>query len=179
MTTILTTRGRVLATIAALLSVLTVSCGDAPKNEPPKPSIPESYWAASAPADAVDVMAARTSAKDGAEMTVIGLVQDYRAGQAQFIVADRTLIPCNERPGDSCATPWDYCCEDKKRLRSGLLTVELREGKKLLKSSLAGFHGFDRLKEAVVRGRAEVDGSGNVLLVASALHVRDADRKKR
>ena len=163
---------------ALAVACLFAACGDAKPDDTDTAKIADSYWSASPPAGAIDIIAARTAAKDGAEITVVGLVQDYRDGQAQFFVADRQLIPCNERPGDACKTPWDYCCEDKARFRSGLLTVELRDGKKLVKSSLAGFHGFDRLKEAVVRGTAEIDSSGNVVLVASALHIRDADRKK-
>lgn len=168
-------RSRILVVLA--LSLLLPACGETQPEEASTPAIAESYWSASAPSGALDVTAAREAAKDGSELTVIGLVQDYRDGQAQFFIADRALIPCNERPGDACETPWDYCCEDKKRLKAGLLTVELRDGKKLVKKSLAGFHGFDRLKEAVVRGTAEVDSSGNVVLIASALHIRDADRK--
>ena len=153
------------------------ACGETQKEDPPKgPTIPEKYWAAEAPSGASDIAAARKAAKDGAEMTVIGLVQDFSKTQSQFFVADRALIPCNEREGDNCPTPWDYCCEDKPKLQAGLLTVELRDGKKLIKSSLEGFHGFTHLKEAIVKGKAEVDSSGNVVLVAHALHIREAKR---
>lgn len=155
----------------ACVCIALSSCGgDKVASGPP---VPESYWSAAVPANAQDVFAVRENVKDGQELTVIGLVQDYRERQAQFFVADRALIPCNERPGNTCRIPWDYCCEDKLRLLSGLLTVELRDGKTLRKSSLAGFHGFDRLQEAIVKGKAEVDEAGNVILVASALHVRE------
>ncbi|MCA8969121.1 MAG: hypothetical protein KDC95_05035 [Planctomycetes bacterium] len=167
---------RTLALFAFLPLLVGAACSD--KAEPEVSTtdvkVPESFWVNDAPAAAQDVTAVRAEAKDGAEVTVIGRIQDYRDGQAQFFLADRALMPCNDRQNDSCPTPWDYCCEDRDKLEKGLLTVELREpsGKKLLKSSLRGFHGFEHLKEAVVRGKTHVDDAGNVVVVASALHVR-------
>lgn len=169
-----------------MLLFMLASCGDSKPDagEPSaggaaKASLPDGYWSASPIEGAMDVTAARKVAKDGQELTVIGLVQDFSKGQAQFFVADRALVPCNERAADSCPTPWDYCCEDKVRFRAGLMTVELRDGKKLRKTSLEGFHGFTHLKEAIVKGKAEVDASGNVVLVASAMHIREATGRKK
>ncbi|MCB9892212.1 MAG: hypothetical protein H6833_11230 [Planctomycetes bacterium] len=165
-----------LALFAFLPLLVGPACGE--KGEPEVSTtdakVPESFWVTDAPVSAQDVTVVRAAAKDGAEVTVIGRIQDYRDGQAQFFIADRALVPCNDRQNDSCPTPWDYCCEDREKLEKGLLTVELRDasGKKLLKSSLRGFHGFEHLKEAVVRGKTHVDDAGNVVVVASALHVR-------
>ncbi len=165
-------------TLPALLLLVLVApaCGgDEVKDSTTKAAdaLPESYWLATPPGEASGVSAARATVKDGAELTVVGRIQDYRDKQAQFFLADAALVPCNDRENDSCPTPWDYCCEDRDKLAKGLLTVELREedGKRLRKTSLAGFHGFDRLAKAVVRGTARVDEAGNVVLVASGLHV--------
>ncbi|MAE75875.1 MAG: hypothetical protein CMJ85_03275 [Planctomycetes bacterium] len=141
-------------------------------NGPKAPALPDSYWTATAPADAKAVKDVRKNAKAGDTVVAVGRVKDYTASRAQFQLADMELIPCNLRPGDQCKTPWDYCCEAKEALLEGSIVVEFRDGGKLRKTDVVGFHGFDRLKEAVVRGRVERDTTGNVILVADALHIK-------
>ncbi len=40
-----------------------------------------------------------------------GRVNPWVKGTAAFPIVDRSLKPCNEIEGDTCETPWDYCCE--------------------------------------------------------------------
>ena len=67
------------------------------------------------PQGAVDVLAFRKDAKDQQDVVVVGRiggrVNPWIKGTAAFPIVDRSLKPCNEIEGDTCATPWDYCCE--------------------------------------------------------------------
>ena len=62
-----------------------------------------------------DVIAVRKDAKDRQEVVVVGRiggrVNPWIKGAAAFSIVDRSLKPCNEIEGDTCKTPWDYCCE--------------------------------------------------------------------
>ena len=128
-------------------------------------------WLASAPEGALDVILARVSASDGAEVLVKGRVADLSDQRAQLELVDSSFTPCDEREGDSCKTPWDYCCEDATTLAGGTLVVEFREAGELMRTPVRGFHGCDHLVSATVRGTAELDEAGNLILVASGIHV--------
>jgi len=157
----------------ACLTVLFLapSCGEQPDSKPAGKSLPESYWLASAPSGAVDVKAARGSAKDGSEIIVTGRVGDILANRAQFKLIDKSFTPCNARPEDKCATPWDYCCEEPTALNAGTIVVEFRDKGALRKATAKGFHGLDHLKSVVVRGKVVKDEAGNLILVAAGMHV--------
>ena len=156
------------AAIAAL--ALSPACSRAP--EPAVASeLPESFWLASPPEDAQDVILARVMATDGAELLGKGRVGELSDQRAQLELMDTSFTPCDERPGDTCKTPWDYCCEEPTTLAGGTVVVEFREGADLLRTPVRGFHGCDHLVHATVRGRAELDEAGNLILVASGIHV--------
>ena len=67
------------------------------------------------PKDAADVIALRKDAKDKQDVVVVGRIggrpNPWIKGAAAFSIVDRSLKPCNEIEGDTCKTPWDYCCE--------------------------------------------------------------------
>src|SRR5262245_7488086 len=75
----------------------------------------DAYKLAEAPENAVDVAAARNEAKDQQDVVVVGRIggrtNPWIKGAAAFSIVDRSLRPCNEIEGDTCKTPWDYCCE--------------------------------------------------------------------
>jgi hypothetical protein len=79
--------------------------GDAsPADTGTSSAVPTTIWMADAPADAIDVFAARESHGDGDEIVVKGRLQDF-GRLATFKLVDASLEPCT----DKCATPWDYC----------------------------------------------------------------------
>ncbi len=164
-----------LATCLASLA-LVPSCGEPvaetiPTDATSAKTLPESYWLDRAPADALDIRSARASSVDGAEVVIVGRVGDLLDRRAQFELVDRAFVPCNERPEDECQTPWDYCCEDATELASGTIIVECRDGVQLRKVTARGFHGLDHLQEVVVRGKVVKDAAGNLIVVATGLHI--------
>ena len=135
------------------------------------PAVFDALFTADAPDDARSVLALRTDAKDGDQVTVIGRLSDFVPGLASFRLVDQTFVPCNERPGDNCPTPWDYCCEDVTELSRGTVNVEVHEGASIVRSSLEGVHGLDHLVTVTVTGTLRVDSAENLQLVADSMHV--------
>lgn len=157
------------------LPLLVTACGGevaAPDaEEPAGATLPESYYAPDAPADAVDVTTLR-SLESGAQVAVRGEVKDFVDGYAAFSLADHALTNCAEMGDDDhCATPWDFCCEDPAALKRGVASVEFRDGGQPVAGSVQGFHGVDHLTDVVVTGELQIDDAGNLLVIASALHV--------
>jgi len=168
---------RVLGFVMVLATGLVLfSCADS-RADGPKPGakvevLPESYWLATAPAAALDIKKANEVAENGKDITVVGRVGDLSDERAWLKLIDKSFLPCNERTSDSCKTPWDYCCEDATTLSKGSVSIEFREGDRLRKVTPKGFHGLDHLKEIVVTGKAIKDPAGNIIVVASGMHVK-------
>lgn len=134
-------------------------------------SLPESFYLATAPASAVEVVALREGLEPGAEVVVRGKVGDYSEGFATLTLVDLSMKSCDVREGDGCPTPWDYCCEDPTTLAERSVQVEFREGADPLATSVQGFHELDRLSVVTVSGRFQPDEQGNLLVVADGIHV--------
>ena len=163
------------------LAVLTACSGDSDattnKNTNTNTSTPaktgglEAFHLATAPANPISVKELKTAAAADS-VTVVGRVKDIHDRTAGFTIADKSLKPCNEREGDDCKTPWDYCCEPVEELKVGTANVEFREAGKVVRASMKGFHGIDHLKEVVVVGKPEKDAEGNVTVVAKGVYVK-------
>jgi hypothetical protein len=154
-----------------VLTLAAACSGD--KQSAPTSGLPERFYLAAPPSGAVDVAAARAAAQDGQPVVVRGVVggteQPFVAGLAAFTLVDPALKSC-VGDGMGCATPWDYCCVDPKKVMESSVTVELREGANPLPHTAQGFHGLDPLTTVIVQGTAERDERGNVTVVASGLH---------
>lgn len=153
------------------LVLLVLACGDADRGAAAGPPLAAEHWLPAAPAEALDVLEAR-GLEDGATVAVAGRVGEYVPARAQFSLVDRSFTSCDQRPGDSCSTPWDYCCVPPDELARGTVNVEFRADGVLRKASLAGQHGFQHLADVVVVGRLAKDDAGNVTVLADGLHVR-------
>ena len=57
-------------------------------------------------------------------------------------------------------------------LRASTLIVEFRQEGKLRKVTARGFHGLDHLAEVTVTGKIKKDEDGNVILIASGMHIK-------
>ncbi len=162
--------------VPSFLLLVAAGCSDAPK-EPSSSSssaaIPERFWLAQPPATPSSVLEARERAESAepTEVVVVGRVSGLVDGRAQLRLTDGSFTPCDERPGDSCRTPWDYCCEPPDELARGTIVVEVHEDGKLARASIEGFHGLELLSEVVVAGTATRDEAGNVTVVATGIHV--------
>jgi hypothetical protein len=173
------------ATIALIGSAASYSqAADAP----PK-SVDKAFLLEKAPQRAAEVGAVRKDAKDGQEVVVIGRVggrvSPWVKNAAAFSIVDRSMKACNERPGDTCPTPWDFCCEADLPKFTLLVLVQDANGK-LIKKDARELLGLKELDTVFVQGKAKRDKTGNVTLVASKFYVAAdkesqkpaADRKK-
>ena len=77
----------------------------------------------------ISVKAARQEAIPAKILTVEGFIggrkNPFTRGKAVFILGDDALKTCDENPGDSCPTPWDVCCEDRKKIANSTLSVRI------------------------------------------------------
>lgn len=129
------------------------------------------------PVGAADVKAARADAKDADEVVVLGKIggstNPWIEGNAAFTIVDLSLKSCADREGDNCPKPWDYCCESGEDLKAGTVLVKVvddsgetvpEDARKLLP--------VKELSTVVVRGKAQRDDSGNLVVLASGVFVR-------
>lgn len=134
------------------------------------------YFLTAEPAAAKSVVDAKKSAQDGEEVTLVGRIggseSPFVSGRASFTVVDLSLVPCSERPGDSCKTPWDYCC-DTDTLPSSTAVVKIvdGEGKTVAKDAQKDL-GMKELQTVTVKGKAKRDEAGNLVVLASAVFVK-------
>lgn len=130
------------------------------------------------PVEPQDVIAAREAVADGDDVVVEGRiggsVDPWFEGRAAFHIVDRSLVPCNERPGDGCTTPWDYCC-DTDRLKASKATVKFVDAQgNTLPTDARQLLGLKELQTVVVQGTAQRDEAGNLTVLATGLYVKPA-----
>ena len=160
---------------------LLVGCGQpaappASATKAPAPKIDGTKFVlAEEPADAKTVDEVREAAKDGDDVVIVGRIGGDRdpwvAERAAFLIVDPSRIPCNERTGDSCKTPWDYCCEtDLAKSKATIKFVD--DAGKTLANDARQLLGIKELQTVVVKGQAKRDEAGNLTVLASGLFVR-------
>jgi hypothetical protein len=133
------------------------------------------------PKGAVEVLALKKNAKDQQDVVVVGRiggrVNPWVKGTAVFPIVDTSLRPCSEMPGDTCKTPWDYCCETNVP-KATLLVMFVDEKGRVIKHDPREMFGVKELSTVVVQGKAKRDNAGNVTVVASKIHIR-GDKKAK
>ena len=174
-------------TICLLIAsaVLLVSCGEKSTEttagaavSEPSPAL-SAVLAAPPAGEAKSIVAIRSTAKPGDEITISGLIMGSKNpfvdGRAAFILGDPdVLTACNEVPGDECETPWDACCdspEDKKRATATIQIVDA--GGRVLKEPIEGVGGLQNLSKVTVTGKV-AEGSSADLLIVNASAIRAA-----
>jgi hypothetical protein len=167
------------AVFAALLGSI---APNAPAAEPSKPEPTKRYMLEKAPAKATDVAAIRKNAKDQQDVTVVGRVGGRKSpwvkNTAAFSIVDRSLKACNERPDDTCPTPWDFCCEADLPKYSLLVLVPDSDGKPVKKDA-RDLLGLKELDTVVIQGKAKRDKTGNVTIMASKMYVTHPKNSKQ
>jgi hypothetical protein len=164
--------------LGVTLAAALVGCGTANENAASSgsPAPDARYLLTEPPADAKPVIEARKSAKDGEEVVVTGRiggdVDPWIKGRAAFLIVDPSLVPCSERPGDSCPTPWDYCC-DTDRLAESKATIKfVDEAGETVATDARQLLGVKELQRVTVRGQARRDEAGNLTVLAKAIYVK-------
>ena len=105
---------------------------------------------------------------------VMGRMNPFIEGRAMVVLGDPTKItPCNRRPGDSCTTPWDVCCDTPEAIKTSIATVQFVNGEgNIIKSGLKGFKGIQELSYLTVSGTiAEGSNAENLLINATEVHI--------
>lgn len=140
------------------------------------------YVLADEPAGASDVIALRENAQDQEDVLVVGRIggkkNPWIRGMAAFLIVDRSLIPCNEKPGHNCPTPWDYCCSPNLA-KSMVLVTLVDDSGRIVRADARNLLDVKELDTVVVQGKAKRDKSGNVVVVASKIHVKNDQKATR
>jgi hypothetical protein len=131
-------------------------------------ALPQGLILSAAPTDVKDVNALKGAAKEGDEVVlrgrVGGRVEPFVEGRAAFQIVDLGIKSCEQMPGDSCETPWDYCCEPDVTKSSASIQVVGADGKPV-KVGLKGVGGLKPLAEVTVKGKVAKASEGAPLLV--------------
>jgi hypothetical protein len=134
------------------------------------------------PTGAVEVLALRKDVKDKQSVVVVGRIggrpNPWIKGTAAFPIVDRSLKPCNEIEGDTCKTPWDYCCEAHVA-QATVFVMFIDENGKVIKKDARELLHVKELQTVVVQGTAKRDKAGNVTILASKIYIRDHHEQKR
>lgn len=165
----------------SLLSLsLLSSCGKketAAVVEAPSASL-DSWFTATPPSDPQPIHLVRKTAKPGDKVTisgrVMGRLHPFVEGRAAFILGDpEKLTPCNERPDDPCATPWDTCCDSAEDKRLGTAAIQIVDsGGRVLGQSIKGSHGLKELSTVTLTGTVDKASTPEALIInATQLHV--------
>lgn len=143
-------------------------------------ALPKDLFVSSAPTDAAEVGKIVADAKDGEKVVVRGRVagraEPFVPGRAAMIIADLSLPPCTERPGDTCPMPWDLCCEPPDVLAAKTVLVEVADKDGMtIRSELKGAGGLKTLSQVVIKGtlKRSPDGKG-VSVKAESIYVKPA-----
>ena len=140
----------------------------------------DAYKLEEQPTDASDVIALRKEAKNEQDVVVVGRVggrpNPWIKGTAAFSIVDRSLKPCNEIEGDTCKTPWDYCCESDLP-KATVLVMFVDEGGKIVKQDARELLGVKELDTLTIVGKAKRDDAGNVTVMASKVFVPTPEKE--
>ena len=142
-------------------------------------SLPAGLFLAAAPAEPVAVQQLKAQAKEGDEVimrvVVGGEVSVFVPGRAIMKVIDTEMENLCLKPGDSCKTPWDYCCataEDLQRHRATVRVVDAQG--KTLRVDLKGAGEIKEMKTLVVKGVvAQGSDKKNLVVNAQGIYVEN------
>ena len=140
-------------------------------------SLPNSFFTSERPLNVKDLVDVKTTAKKGDEVTFLARIggrknASFVSSISMMIVADPALLSC-ELMGeeDHCATPEDYCCENREKLHLGLATVRfLDRSGEVFPFSIDGDHSLETLKYVVVSGNV-VDNNDKGVFIIDATKV--------
>jgi hypothetical protein len=127
------------------------------------------------PANAVEVAEVVKSAGDNDEVTIVGRIGGSRnpwvEDVAAFDIVDPDLTPCNEREGDNCPTPWDYCCDlNDLKTSTAMIKVVDAEGQPVEKDARKLF-GVKELQTVVAHGKVQKNEDGRFVVLADRIYI--------
>lgn len=163
---------RILPAVCLGVVAALARCSEAPPTPSTGATLPAGFVSVGS-ADGLAVKAVKETARTGDRVTIVGRiggsVQPFVADRAVFTIVDPALPSCADGGDpDHCATPYDYCCEDRSSLRSATATIEIVDvAGEPLPIGLRGVQGLDPLVTVAVTGLV-ADHNDQGLLVVRA-----------
>ena len=159
--------------LTSLLLILYSSCSDDLNMvgiEGEKASLPQGFIVESGLGDALSVNDVRKNVAPSKELVVEGFIggrkRPFTQNSTVFILGDNSLETCDEIPGDNCPTPWDVCCEDKKKVAESTMSVQLLDANgSLLFGTLEGVAGLKAGARIKVRGSLDEKSTTRSLII--------------
>ena len=184
---------KVMTAMVLVAMVGLAACGSKPaQSQTPAPgdakkaateSLPAELMLKEAPTGAKNVKDVKKEAKEGDEVVlrgrIGGSVEPFIDGRAVVQVADTSMIPCDQKEGDGCKTPWDLCCEEPKDIAAGSVMVQVAgaDGKPL-KVQMKGANGLDPNSVIVVKGKVGKKDGDNLTVNASGIFIEEKPKAK-
>lgn len=136
----------------------------------PDAAAPDAVFVSERPAGAEPLLAVKQRSKVGDQVVfearVGGRAEPFVSKRAIVTVIDPKLASCADEEGDSCAEPWDYCCETAEELVRQSATVRVVDGAgQPLADTLEGRNGLAGLKTVVVQGTVVEANEAGVFVV--------------
>lgn len=102
-----------------------------------------------------------------------GRKNPFAENRAIFILGDNTLETCDEKSDDSCPTPWDVCCEDRNKILSSTISVQILDANGfIINGTLQGVSGIDSGKNIKVRGKLNMKSTAEAIIMnAEAIQI--------
>jgi hypothetical protein len=140
-------------------------------------SLPNSFFTSDRPANVQDLDAVKKEAKKGDDVTFLARIGGRKNASfvptlSMMIVADPSLKSCELMSEEEhCATPEDYCCENRELLNQGLATVRFLDDEgEAYPFSIDGDQGLETLKYVVIEGTLR-DSNDKGLFIVDASKV--------
>ena len=80
---------------------------------------------------------------------------------------------CDEKDDDNCPTPWDVCCEDRNKIKSSTMSVQVLDANgSIIKGTLDGVSGIKSGKSVKVKGTLDRTSTHDfIILNAQAIQL--------
>ena len=144
-----------------------------------EPASEKGYLLKEEPKDAKAVVAVRKEGKNGEDVVIVGRIggrkNPWIKGAAAFSIVDEAIKSCDQIPGDTCPTPWDYCCEVGLPQKTVLVTF-VDDAGKVVKKDARQLLKVKELQTVVVKGKVKRDKTDNVSIQATNVFVRNDKR---
>ena len=151
---------------------LPTSCSDNSINETEsvKASLPSGFITKNDLGPALKVNDAKANSLRSHELLIEGFIggrkKPFTDNRAVFILGDDSLETCDEIPGDHCPTPWDACCEDRKKIASSIISIQvLDKNGSLVEGTLDGVSGLRAGCRVKVRGNISKKSTAQAFII--------------
>ena len=175
--------------IHAIISILSFGsvllvlsgCDGQPSESRLEVAVPPAFILTSPPPSPQGVVESLSGADSGDTITVTGRVggmaSPITAGYAAFVLADETLVFCDEVEGDTCPQPWDACCEDPEKIKASRVLVQfVDEAGMPLPLDLREVADLKENQTVTVKGRfSENSSPANPVLLGEGLYIAAGD----